>query len=364
MHAFGQRGVAAGMKPDPGDAGRPQPRGPDAHRDHGAPGIGQRRGGQQHKEIDEGVEAELHADRPAAGRQGIWHHGEEGHQARSQNIRNSSGRETPALPTLSWAQPISANRPSRGDVIDHIPMRIDDRQGHGDHRQRDPAGANGEQQAFALALRQRRLGKFLDVLPDAGPPVGQDAGKGENGRLSHCAHDTHSFTARSAPSMSPEAGFISSGRDRAPPRAVKNFVRRGVLGAAAAFAHTASKYVGEMRGHHGETDRLRAVAAVLASTLPSTCAAERHPLRRRWSSCRCGHARASPRIRADAGHRRQLLEQSFDLSDHHHRERFGDRDRSPDRRHRRFRQHVLHGVSGCKRVANGNSLHPGQRCPE
>ena len=55
----------------------------------------------------------------------------------------------------------------------------------------------GEKQAFALVLRKCCFRELLDLLLNAGAPVGQDAGKGENGRLGHDAHDTHSFAESS-----------------------------------------------------------------------------------------------------------------------------------------------------------------------
>ena len=48
--------------------------------------------------------------------------------ARSQKIRKSSGQERPTLPTFSCAQPISGKKAEHHDVIDDVPVRVDDRQ--------------------------------------------------------------------------------------------------------------------------------------------------------------------------------------------------------------------------------------------
>ena len=40
------------------------------------------------------------------------------------------------------------------------------------------------------------LGKLLDLLLNAGAPVGQDAGKGRDGRLGYGAHDVYSFAGK------------------------------------------------------------------------------------------------------------------------------------------------------------------------
>jgi len=66
-------------------------------------------------------------------------------------------------------------------------MGVHDRQRQRYHRERDPTRANGEPQAFALAVCQRRLGEFLDVLLNVGSPIRPVTGMGENASISQYA---------------------------------------------------------------------------------------------------------------------------------------------------------------------------------
>ena len=47
-------------------------------------------------------------------------------------------------------------------------MGVEERQHRSRHRERDPARADGQQQAFALVVRKRRLSEFQGVLLDLG----------------------------------------------------------------------------------------------------------------------------------------------------------------------------------------------------
>jgi hypothetical protein len=59
----------------------------------------------------------------------------------------------------------------------------------GSHRQRDPAGANREQQALALAVGKGRFRELQGVLPGVGPFGGQAPGIGNINHVRYCAQD-------------------------------------------------------------------------------------------------------------------------------------------------------------------------------
>ena len=80
--------------------------------------------------------------------------------ARSQKIRKSSGCERPTLPTLSWAQPIKAKKPRHHDVVNHVPVRVDDRQVTAITASATQ-GPGSEQKAVALAVRDRGFSELL-----------------------------------------------------------------------------------------------------------------------------------------------------------------------------------------------------------
>ena len=61
---------------------------------------------------------------------------------------------------------------------------------NGDHRQRDPAGPDSEQQALALAVRNGRFGEFLGVLLGVGSPCRSASKMGDISRFRQCAQDT------------------------------------------------------------------------------------------------------------------------------------------------------------------------------
>jgi hypothetical protein len=130
----------------------------------------------------------LHPERPAFV-QGFWHDDEERQQRQvakhQEKLRTGAAR--PADLALGPAD--QGKRDHHHDVVDDVPIRIDDRQRHRRHRQRDPAGANGEEQAFALAVRDRRLGEFLGLLPDLGASSGCAPGNADIGRFHQCAQD-------------------------------------------------------------------------------------------------------------------------------------------------------------------------------
>ncbi|XIA62568.1 hypothetical protein ACFIOY_23920 [Bradyrhizobium sp. TZ2] len=96
------------------------------------------------------------------------------------------------MPTLSWAQPITAKKAEHHDVVDDVPVRVDDRQGNGNHCQRDPAGPDGEKKTLALAVGNGRFREFLGVLLGFGSSSSPAAGIGDISRFRHYAQDTFS----------------------------------------------------------------------------------------------------------------------------------------------------------------------------
>jgi hypothetical protein len=78
------------------------------------------------------------------------------------------------------------------DVIEHFPVRIDDRQGYGGHRQRHPSRADRQQQARALAVGKRRFGKFQRGLSSLGSPDRRAAEIGNVAGIGQYAQNTHS----------------------------------------------------------------------------------------------------------------------------------------------------------------------------
>jgi hypothetical protein len=163
-HAFRQLGVGFGLQVGPANPDRPHGRGPEAHRDHRSPRIGKGRGGQEDKEIDESLEPELHAERPVLGTERIGHDGEEGHQRQIAKDQEKLRLRAPDLADLELGPAVQRKKAEHHDVVDHVPVRVDDRQANGNHRQRDPAGPDSEQKTPALALRNRRFGEFLGLL--------------------------------------------------------------------------------------------------------------------------------------------------------------------------------------------------------
>ena len=130
-HAFGQRGVGIGLQVDPADGDHPQRCRPDAHRDDGSPGIGQRRGGQQDKEVDEAVEPELHCRAASStGAPGIGHHAEEGQQRQIAEHQEKLGPGDAGLADLELGPADRREQAEHHDVIEDLPVGIDDRQRH------------------------------------------------------------------------------------------------------------------------------------------------------------------------------------------------------------------------------------------
>jgi hypothetical protein len=133
----------------------------------------------------------LHAQRPTPG-QGIGHDGEEGQQRQVAKHQEKLRTGAAGLADLELRPADDGKGNYHQDVVDDVPMRIDDRYRHGRHRQRDPAGANGEKQALALALGNCGLGEFLGVLPDLGSSCRLAPGRGDIGRFRQCAQESSS----------------------------------------------------------------------------------------------------------------------------------------------------------------------------
>ena len=170
-----------------------------------------------------------YSDRPVHRAPGIGHHDEEGHQRQVAKHQEQlgPGYAGAADPELGPAD--RREKAERSDVVEHVPIWIEDRQHQRDHREGDPARANGEQKALALAVGQRGLGKLLGFLLDLGPPVRAAAGIGDISNVCQYAQGPL-LLGRSAHPMSPDAGHISSGG-----------IRRGT---AAAFSGPSMNWLG------------------------------------------------------------------------------------------------------------------------
>ena len=191
-HAFRQIGVGLGLQPGPADADRPHGGGPEAHRDHRSPRIGKGRGRQEDKEIDESLEPELHAERPVLGTQRIGHDGEEGNQRQIAKDQEKLRLRTAHFADLELGPADQGEKAEHHDVVDHVPVRVDDRQGNGNHCQRDPAGPDSEQETLTLAVRNGRFGELLGLLLGFGSSCPLVAGIGDISRFRQCAQDTFS----------------------------------------------------------------------------------------------------------------------------------------------------------------------------
>jgi hypothetical protein len=80
------------------------------------------------------------------------------------------------------------------DVVNHVPVRVDDWQGNGDHRQRDPARPDSEKETLALAFRNRGFSELLGLLLGVSSPGGFAPEICDIGRFRQCAQDTRPQT--------------------------------------------------------------------------------------------------------------------------------------------------------------------------
>src|SRR6476660_814872 len=103
---------------------------------HGPPRIGQRCGGKKDEEVNETVESELHGERPVHGAQGTGHDGEEGQQRQVAKHQEKLRPGPAGLADLQLRPTDGGENAEHQDVIDDVPVRIDDRQGHRRYRQR------------------------------------------------------------------------------------------------------------------------------------------------------------------------------------------------------------------------------------
>ena len=157
LHPFRQRGVGFGLQIRPADRDGPQGGGPQAHREYRSPRIGEGGGGKEDEEIEEAVEPELHSDRPVRVAPGIGHDAEKSQQREVANDEGNLERRAADPADLELGPADQGEQTQHQHVVDHVPVRVDDRQRYCGDRQRDPAGPHGKQQAFTLAVRQALL---------------------------------------------------------------------------------------------------------------------------------------------------------------------------------------------------------------
>ncbi len=167
--AGGQRWVAIGLPPHPGNADNPKSGGPRSDRDDSAPRIGQRRARQQHEKIDKAVEMVLHRHRPVRGAEGIRYNSDERQQREvAEQQRKLGPRYTdPPNPDLTPAD--QREQAKQRHIVKLLPCRIDNRQQAGDYGERDIARPHRQLQALLFGRCERGLRELngFSVAPTA-----------------------------------------------------------------------------------------------------------------------------------------------------------------------------------------------------